>query len=64
MQHTISLVLIIVPWKTRVYDEEAGVAEQLTPRTRDLEVRGPSLARRVISLDEELYTPLFFFTQG
>ena len=40
------------------------MAEQLTPRTPDLEVRGPSLARRVISLDEELYTSLFFFTQG
>ena len=30
------------------------MAEQLTPRTPDLEVRGPSLARGVISLDEEL----------
>ena len=29
--------------------EEEGVAEQLTPRTPDLEVRGPSHARRVIS---------------
>ena len=43
--------------------EEAGVAEQLTPRTPDLEVRGPSHARRVISLDKEVYTTLSLFTQ-
>ena len=36
------------------------MAEWLTPRTPDLEVRGPSLIRRVISLDRELYS---LFTQ-
>ena len=30
------------------------MAERLTPVTLDLEVRGSSLARRVVSLDEEL----------
>ena len=34
-----------------------------TPRTLDLEVRGSSLARRVVSLDNELYSPLCLFTQ-
>ena len=34
------------------------MAERLTPRTRDLEVRGSSLARRVVSLDKELYSTL------
>ena len=33
------------------------MAERLTPVTLDLEVRGSSLARRVLSLDKEL-TPL------
>ena len=37
---------------------EACVAERLTPRTLDLEVRGSSLARRVVSLEKELYWPL------
>ena len=32
------------------------MAERLTPRTPDLEVRGSSLARRVVSLDKELYS--------
>ena len=39
-------------------DVEACVAELLTPRTLDLEVRGSSLARRVVSLDKELYSTL------
>ena len=42
---------------------EACVAEQLTPRTSDLEVRGSSLAPRVVSLDKELYSTLSLFTQ-
>ena len=37
---------------------EACVAERLTPRTLDLEVRGSSLARRVFSLDMKLYSTL------
>ena len=43
---------------------EGCVAELLTPRTLDLEIRGSSLARRVVSLDEELYSILSFFTRG
>ena len=43
---------------------EGCVAELLTPRTLDLEIRGSSLARCVVSLDEELYSILSFFTQG
>ena len=39
------------------------MAEWLTPRTADLEVRGSSLARRVVSLDKELYSTLSLFTQ-
>ena len=39
------------------------MAEWLTPRTLDLEVRGSSLARRVVSLDKELYSTLSLFTQ-
>ena len=35
---------------------EAFVAVRLTPRTPDLEVRGSSLACRVVSLDKELYS--------
>jgi len=50
--------------------EEACVAERLTPgyppwltpRTLDLEVRGSSLARRVVSLEKELYSTLSLFT--
>ena len=42
---------------------EACVAERLTPRTLDLEVRGSSLARRVVSLDRELYSTLSLFAQ-
>ena len=32
------------------------MAEWLTPRTLDVEVRGSSLARRVVSLGKELYS--------
>ena len=42
---------------------EACVAERLPPRTLDLEVRGSGLARRVVSLDKELYCTLSLFTQ-
>ena len=42
---------------------EACVAEWLTPRTPDLEVRDSSLARRVVPLDKELYFALSLFTQ-
>ena len=42
---------------------EACVAEWLTPRTLDLEVRGSSLACRVVSLDKEVYSTLSLFTQ-
>ena len=34
-----------------------------TPWTPDQEVRGSSLARGVVSLDKELYSTLFLFTQ-
>ena len=39
------------------------MAEWLTPRTPDLEVRASSLTRRVVSLEKELYSTLFLFTQ-
>ena len=39
------------------------MAERLKPRTLDLEVRGSSLARRVVSLDKELYSTFSLFTQ-
>ena len=39
------------------------MAEWLTPQTLDLEVRGSSLARCVVSLDKELYYTLSLFTQ-
>ena len=42
---------------------EACVAERLTSRTLDVEVRGSSLVRRVVSLDKELYSTLFLSTQ-
>ena len=38
------------------------MAEWLTLRTLDLEVRGSSLARRVDFLDKELYSTLSLFT--
>ena len=42
---------------------EACVAELFAPRTLDLKVQGSSLTHRVVSLDNELYTTLFLFTQ-
>ena len=42
---------------------EACVTERLTPRTLDLEVRGSSLARRVVSVHKKLYSTLSLFTQ-
>ena len=42
---------------------EACVAERLTTRTLNLEVRGSSLIRHVVSLDKELYTTLSLLTQ-
>ena len=42
---------------------EASVAKRLTPQTLDLEVRGSSLAHRIVSLDKYLYSTLSLFTQ-
>lgn len=42
---------------------EGCVAELLTPRTLDLEISGSSLACRVVSLDEELYSMLVTYCQ-
>ena len=42
---------------------EACVAQQVTTRTLDLEVRCSSLARCVVSLGKELYFTLSLFTQ-
>ena len=39
------------------------MAERLPPRIPDLEVRALSLACRVVSLDEELYSSWSLFTQ-
>ena len=39
------------------------MTERLTPGTPDLEVRGSSLARRVASLDKDLYSTLSLFSQ-
>ena len=39
------------------------MAEWLTPRTLDQEVRVSSLARRVFPIDKELYSTLCLFTQ-
>ena len=41
---------------------EALVAARLTSRTLDLEVRGSSLARPIVSLDKKRYSTLFLFT--
>ena len=41
----------------------ACVAEWLTPRTPDLDVRDLSLARHIVSLDKGLYSTLPLFTQ-
>ena len=38
------------------------MAERLTPGTPDLEVRGSSLAHRVVSLDKALYSTLSALT--
>ena len=48
---------------TPVMNVEACVAKWLTPRTLDLEVRDTSLRRRVVLLDEELFSTLSLFTQ-
>ena len=45
------------------YGMEASVAERLTPRTPDLEVKGSSLACRVVFLDTERYSTLSPFTK-
>ena len=42
---------------------QACVAEWLTPRTPELEVRGSSLACRVVPLDKELYSSSSLYTQ-
>ena len=39
------------------------MAERLRPRRPELEVRGSSPARRVASLDKELYSTLSLFSQ-
>ena len=39
------------------------MAERLTPRTPDLDVRGSSLSRRDVSLDKELCSTLSLSTQ-
>ena len=39
------------------------VAGQLTPRTPNVEVRGSIHARRIVSLDKEIYSTLPLFTQ-
>ena len=39
------------------------MVEWLTPSTPDLEVRGSSLALRVVSSDKEIYSTLSPFTQ-
>ena len=39
------------------------MAEWSTPRTLDVEVRGSSLVRLIVSLDKELYSTLSLFTQ-
>ena len=39
------------------------MAERLTSGTPDLEVRGSSLARRVVSLDKALYSTLSVLTR-
>ena len=47
----------------KIHPVEVCVTEWLTPWTLDLEVQGPSLACRVVSLDKELYSTLSLFTQ-
>ena len=55
LQHTLNNSIIIIIIK---HCGEMCVAEWLTPQTLDLEVRGSSLADRVVSLDKELYSTL------
>ena len=45
------------------FSVEACVAEWLTPRTPDLQVRGSSPAHHVVSLDREIYSTLSLFIQ-
>ena len=55
---------MVTQWFTvYIVTVEACVAEWLTPRTPDLEVRGSSVARRVVSLGKELYSTWSLFTQ-
>ena len=42
---------------------EAHVFKRLTPRTLNLEVWSSSLARRIVSLDKEVYLTLSLFTR-
>jgi len=48
-QRSASCIFKIIDRDHYNYILEACVAERLTPRTLDLEVRGSSLARRVVS---------------
>ena len=51
-------------WPTPLETSCGGVCGRaVTPWTLDLEVRGSSLARRVLSLDKEIYTTLSLFTR-
>ena len=56
------LVPVILRFKFCNIHVEACMAERLTPRTPDLEARGSNLARRVVSLDKELYSTMSLFT--
>ena len=51
-----------------VYCHSRGVCERAVNTSNSgsagLQVQGSSLARRVVSLDEKLYSSLFLFTQG
>ena len=64
---TFSFILLILPttlsYNCMRYGVEACVAERLTPLTVDLEVRGSSLAHRVVFLNKELCFTLSLFTQ-
>ena len=55
---------MVTQWFTvYIVTVEACVSEWLTPRTPDVEVRGSSVARRVVSSDKELYSTWSLFTQ-
>ena len=60
------LVVLLVPLILRLKFSNihmvACMTGRLTPRTSDMEVRGSSLTRRVVSLDKELYSTLSLFT--